>query len=511
MRKRVLRRYKIRLLFLLFIIFSCLLSGIIFAEIVFAITQGNFYFKKSLLDKDYNIYGEKNNYLAKYINNEVRSRTLELLKENSIVLDKSSESINLLVSEEFENYGEFFLSAWVKSNKKSYMILELNGKKYYSYYYQGKGDWELITVMSSGFNKKHPVNINLTFVSEDSAEFKEIKLILGRKVEDTFRKGECSDKITEKKSERYRILALGGSTTLRTCFKDVDSHWPYLLEQKLESQFPGEYEVFNFGKSGVSTLDFLEVSSQDNESFSILGLKPDLIIITPSWNDLMTYFYFEGNFELINNYLRKNIFVRKTAFGYYSYTFFNNQIFSNVQKKHYDELKAFNSEQSNIVTDEDNFSSGIRFEYLDSKISNIFPTLAFKLRLKELVDIYKEQGIEVILMTIPCVYTDDMMNKPYGEIMEITSKDGFPIYTESTVHTFTLVESIDQKIIGEAAEESDITFIDFTDYFDKNLPTYSERKVFFSDESHFNKDGHLLFANLIFNSDGFKEATFEKS
>ncbi len=85
----------------------------------------------------------------------------------------------------------------------------------------------------------------------------------------------------EKPEQTYRILAIGGSTTIG--HKDVTLSWPYLLEKKLNALEGSAkcYEVINLGWWGAdSSHEYYYLARH-------LYLKPDLVIVYDGYNDIV--------------------------------------------------------------------------------------------------------------------------------------------------------------------------------------------------------------------------------
>jgi hypothetical protein len=75
------------------------------------------------------------------------------------------------------------------------------------------------------------------------------------------------------------VVCLGGSTTFGTMVPDSDS-WPYKLQTKLGAN----YNVFNLGVPGYTTLEaIIQLSTIVPE------LKPNIIIVYEGWNDIRNY------------------------------------------------------------------------------------------------------------------------------------------------------------------------------------------------------------------------------
>ncbi|MBF0404335.1 SGNH/GDSL hydrolase family protein [Candidatus Magnetominusculus xianensis] len=145
------------------------------------------------------------------------------------------------------------------------------------------------------------------------------------------------------KGKRFRILAIGGSTTygvgVNTAFT-----WPHMLQEKLDSNFPEKYEVINLGIKGGHIEEFIQnyyasltefISKEDwdnsllNGTFKIphadwgwKDLNPDLIIIATTITDMMNDFISERNrtavfAQYLHHMLERTWFCQNMALCFY--------------------------------------------------------------------------------------------------------------------------------------------------------------------------------------------------
>ena len=94
------------------------------------------------------------------------------------------------------------------------------------------------------------------------------------------------DPITEEKpAGAFRIIALGGSTTLGVA-NEYEETYPFYLQQMLRAQYPGvTIEVQNAGVAWYSTAHLLV-----NYELRVRPFKPDLVIVFEAINDLYRSF-----------------------------------------------------------------------------------------------------------------------------------------------------------------------------------------------------------------------------
>jgi lysophospholipase L1-like esterase len=81
---------------------------------------------------------------------------------------------------------------------------------------------------------------------------------------------------------RYRILALGNSCTFGWGVR-YENIWTTRLQEILDRQSPGKYEVINAGVPGYSSFQGKEFF--ENE---MVNLQPDMVLIMFGWNDQWT-------------------------------------------------------------------------------------------------------------------------------------------------------------------------------------------------------------------------------
>lgn len=145
------------------------------------------------------------------------------------------------------------------------------------------------------------------------------------------------------KGKRFRILAIGGSTTYGVGV-DTPFTWPHLLQKRLDNDFPGKYEVINLGIKGghveefiqnyyASLTEFISKGDWDNNSangglnaaladWGWKDLKPDLIIIVTSVNDMLIDFISTRNLvateaQYVLNLLDGTRFCQNAALCFY--------------------------------------------------------------------------------------------------------------------------------------------------------------------------------------------------
>ena len=91
------------------------------------------------------------------------------------------------------------------------------------------------------------------------------------------------DQLKQKQSKKYRIIAIGESTTWGATIEAKDEPWPKKLEEKLNAlQLPDEYEAVEVMNAGRPAYN-LEHNIERLENL-ISELDPDMIISYHGWN-----------------------------------------------------------------------------------------------------------------------------------------------------------------------------------------------------------------------------------
>ena len=405
------------------------------------------------------------------------------------------------VVKEDNNYGPYILSAWIKTNKEqnAYVQLISEGKMNINYH-PGNGRWQLISVVFPRSDESKDVIVVLG-ADKEAAFFDDVKLVLGRKQNVPAplggRRLRFREMISLRKSGKVRILALGGSTTY--CHTDFYKTWPYILEQKLNSYFPGKFEVINLGVPGYSTqqiLDFSLKSSTARNGF--LDLNPDMVIIMPVWNDFLNDFSkHHANMKIINQRLRENWFVRKTALGYYVYRYIYSYLIDGLFTKI---TEAFPENQSFNDKSDEYAARWLRF--FDSGLNSTIPGFAFEIRLEKIINLYRDNGVKILLATCPCIWLADADNEAARQVMEKyrIEEANTP---QNMVKAWLFMEECDRQVITKIARKTDQECVDFTEYFRKKYPTMLSRAEYFQDGTHFNLNGDTLLADYFCNSESF--------
>jgi hypothetical protein len=217
------------------------------------------------------------------------------------------------------------LSAWVWSDASGGAFLKLSnlkGQESYSAFHSGASRWENLTVVYPYDQRPDVLRVSL-LTTKGTSSFEEIKPIVT--YDDRFTKtlpDACAplrERVTYANDDRIRIVVVGNSTVNGHAVANKRASFPYVLQLKLETYFPGRFEVINFGicawhlppqiitldkafnsnkacdgaawcagKNGQFSHKAILVAEQnaDKNTPTISQLKPDVIIFAGMWNDV---------------------------------------------------------------------------------------------------------------------------------------------------------------------------------------------------------------------------------
>lgn len=287
------------------------------------------------------------------------------------------------------------ISAWAWSDTPRSARIGLDydkGKSAESAFHSGSGKWEYLTVVAPYAIAGKKLRISLRS-EQGLARFKAPELLV--MTDDRFDGvlspqdiggGRLRERVAfQKDPGRVRIAIVGNSTVNGVAFVAHHASFPYLLQHKLESIYPGRFEVINYGIGAGGLLDQIvsvnhhfkfatsdtsyhmqlinparhETPSSTSlvnaakDAMSLASLKPDVIIIASMWNDLdrltnevvqlrdygaLAEFLRLLDAPTSNNYLaytnKKNEFIRQINThgerSYYSYAWSSNQAYSEL-------------------------------------------------------------------------------------------------------------------------------------------------------------------------------------
>ena len=157
------------------------------------------------------------------------------------------------------------VSAWVWSDtpRSAYLRIEYDGEKTAeSAFHSGSGKWEYLTVVAPYRITGEKLHLALR-LRTGNARFRAPELLVvsddrfdGILPPQDIGGGRLRERLAYKKdSNRYRIVVVGNSTVNGVAFASHHASLPYLLQLKLETLYPGKFEVMNYGIGAGGLLD----------------------------------------------------------------------------------------------------------------------------------------------------------------------------------------------------------------------------------------------------------------
>jgi len=260
-----------------------------------------------------------------------------------------------------------------------------------------------------------------------------------------------------------RIVALGGSSTFSYNTGD-DLIWTAVLERKLKEHYGDFVEVINAGVPGYDIFD-----SKINYLYQIRPLKPDIVIVYHTWNDMKLF-----NLLEIGKYPKKSVssgssswlksFMRNFQFAWRIRNFLNEVVYPRQRENVYG-----GSSDSKLTI----APNGPAHQWE-------------KQNYDDLAVLLKKDGV------LP-IFTSQAGLLSYGNLdnPEIRSV----IYTEYVKMTFEEILSqwhAISTIIKTSAKENGALFIDVYN----KVP---HQRTFFRDHVHLTEKGHGRVAEALFN------------
>jgi lysophospholipase L1-like esterase len=271
---------------------------------------------------------------------------------------------------------------------------------------------------------------------------------------------------------RLTVIVVGGSTS--ECYYLSDEKtWPYLLEQRLKSRFPGIW-VNNAGLDGHSTYGNLILMDD-----YISKIKPKFVLFLIGINDIERGDLHNGydNKMMKNDYINLLDFLSKKSEAI--------NFAANLARAYKARARSIGYSAQDVRKME---RLVLTQEFMDSRIKEQGPYLAaYKERVKALVKSAKGSGIEAVFITQPMLWgeaVDPATGVGLGEIKLPDNKNGM-LY-------WKMLESYNDVTRMIAAEES-VFVIDLA----KEMPKDTK---YFYDGMHFSNKGAEKVAEIIANA-----------
>ncbi|MEM3074544.1 MAG: SGNH/GDSL hydrolase family protein [Candidatus Pacearchaeota archaeon] len=281
------------------------------------------------------------------------------------------------------------------------------------------------------------------------------------------------------REKEYRILAIGGSTTIDLLLDDKET-WTHLLEKNLNVSNDGrKVVVINVGKAGYKSYEHLIYLKVYYEQFN-----PDLVIILMGVNDVGSYLFSkkEGGYLKIPE--TKKLFFSSP---YNSKREKLTQSFETIKIKlnKYPFQKELNEYYKDLL------KFGIIKEY--KLPPEIGPGLNnYENNIQNIINFSEEENIKLILMTQPTIFKENYSEREINFIGFYRNKDG----KGYEFHIFKYFMDEYNKKLLEKCNESKNKDLIYCFNLDERIPKNLD---YFYDGVHFNENGAKKVADEISN------------
>lgn len=254
----------------------------------------------------------------------------------------------------------------------------------------------------------------------------------------------------DKEHKFNRILTIGDSCTFGTMFDRFS--YPRVMQRSLNENGI-KSEVINAGVEGYGPKQVLKNMNK------YLGLQPEIVTIYIGWN------------ALFGDYNEK-------------YSYHTWYIIQKVYKKFYqlyDPQKA-----AEIAYKKEKVLSKKTEQY--NNIQSYSPS--FINDLESIINQFREKGIKVVLMTLPGLYSTDIVPSE-----KALNKGHLPTFTDNPYVLAKMSENYNNAI-RKIAKEKEIDLIDLDKWANSNL---TPKEKYFSDSVHLYEEGQRLLGEYIAN------------
>lgn len=300
------------------------------------------------------------------------------------------------------------------------------------------------------------------------------------------------------KDKRFKILAIGGSTTICS-FLDQAEAWPQLLQEKLNTA-GDEIWVGNVGRSGHNTRHhMLHVEKLLEQHADV-----DLIIILVGANDMSMRLKRDVNFRTLENEER----VYREKLMYQSFSVFpldgsgrpfyykNTEIYRLLRKlrRHF----IYKSDNTQV---EDTFGTAYQQRRENranaSRILTSLPDMSLALdeyrrNLNRLIDMAQERGSRIVFLTQPYMWRQDLPESLsrllwLGGVGDFQKTSGQPYYSVEALAK--AMQNYNQTLLNVCRDRG-ISCLDLAQLVPQDTTS-------FSDDIHFNEQGARTVADAV--------------
>jgi len=292
-------------------------------------------------------------------------------------------------------------------------------------------------------------------------------------------------------NNEYRILIIGGSTS-ECLYLDDSETWPHLLEEKLDKTIDGKKVItMNIGKSGHGLRNNLLALKYIPDYY-----EPDLIIILAGANDVLYKLSRKDSWQPFNEEEYD-----KTE----SYTFSISPKYNWKSTIIYRIYMVMHSKDKNIKPQdgigETLIENRLKRQNSEDWITEI-PNLDLALKdyqkiIERVIELSKEQDSEIILMTQPYLYKENMSQEE-NESLWMTYDFGDVYYSMDVMINVT--EEFNRKLLEICESENNLYCINLGEEVPRTLD-------YMYDDMHFNENGARFVSEEIssFMKENFSE------
>lgn len=270
----------------------------------------------------------------------------------------------------------------------------------------------------------------------------------------------------KKPDEAYRIVVFGGSTTVNgPAYEEAGIHYPLVIQSSLKEALPQKtIEVINVGYAAYCTAHSLIQLALD-----VISWKPDLVILSHNFNDLMSSYWPGLTYDYSNKY-SDEVFSVPNLKEIYTRP---NVIFEHSQ------LYWYLRNRVKVIR------GIIGSEMSRKSYGNEPPPLAikiFKRNLQTFITVARANEAEVLLGSQPLQPSEEyfllhMAVKSYNVRMT------YPLHEEFVKH-----HRVFNNVIKEMADENNVMFLD-------NDTSFGGEKHYFIDFLHYSPEGVRKLGN----------------
>ncbi len=279
--------------------------------------------------------------------------------------------------------------------------------------------------------------------------------------------------VFENKSNEYRILTIGGSTT-ECLFLNDSQAWPFLLENMLnKTNEDKKVIVMNAGKSGLDTREHILQIKHLSDQYN-----PDLIIFLIGVNDVSFRIRYGADWHpLPLDYSRAFMvspkYCLRDMLFYRIFKIFWGVIIREVPQDpvQYNELRNRQLQSPEKIDEVPYFDDGL--EYSSSNIEQI-------------INISKDKKVKVLFLTQPHLWKENISDSENNLLVNYQTIKG----EYYSVRVMDILMDAYNKRLLDICRNDDLLCFDLDSKIPKNISV-------FYDDVHFNVNGSLKVAGEI--------------